>query len=538
MRFSTILSVLLMMVSFSSYGWSDALLKAEKLINTHPDSALMIRRSEDPSNIRHRRTRAKHSLLHAMALDKCYIDITSDSIISPAFTFYKKFGSAEQKLKAYYYRGVVERNAGNWSEAMEYYVRAERYVEHCHDKSAVGRLYNAKMHIYRQIYDYDKVVTEGKKAAESFLSIGDTTRFINALLDISAAYKGAGQIDSMGIVLSAAEHYKNLFTTQQFSRYYYLYLDIHKGFVDTKKAVAMIEYYKSNVKDVRLINWIGVADAYLKSGFVDEAWNAIEMYKANSADPFVPATYRLSAEVLARKGDFKNAFYAYQDYVSFTDVSDTRIFESDAKFVEDRYAAKLKLLRKKNGITIIVLSSVVFILFSIIIIYSLRKRAIVLLEEKSLFENMYNQILAEQKKLSKTRREKILTKEVLSLVEERLNVLNKFIAANISESFSKEASKELKRLMDDRVYFLESTRMSFAISNHAFLKYLADCGLDNWEIGCCCLYCIGLNGSEIGDYLQRKSYYKVSGRIRSKLGLERNMNLDTYLLHKIKEFTH
>lgn len=536
MRFSTILSVLLMMVSFSSYGWSDALLKAEKLINTHPDSALMILRSEDPSNIRHRRTRAKHSLLHAMALDKCYIDITSDSVISTALAFYKRFGTAEQKLKAYYYRGVIERNARNWSEAMEYYVRAERYAERCNDKSAVGRLYNAKMHIYRQIYDYDKVVAEGKKAAESFFSIGDTTRFINALLDIGAAYKGAGQTDSIKVTLSAAEPYKKFFTTQQFSRYYYLYLDIHKESLNPDQIIEMIELYKIKVKDTHIVNWIGLADIYIKSGLIDEAWNAIEMYKTNSVNPINPSIHRLSAEVLMRKGEFQQACHAYHDYISFTDISDTKIFKSDAKFIEDRYKTELKLLRRKNQITIIILSSIVFILFSIIIIHSLRRRTRVFLEEKLLFESLYNEILDEQKRLRKTRREKILNKEVLTLVEERLNVLNKFIVANISGSFSKEAVKELERLMNDRVYFLESTRMSFAISNHGFLKYLADCGLDNWEIGCCCLYCIGLNGSEIGNYLQRKAYYKVSGRIRSKLGLKRNMNLDTYLLRKIKEF--
>ncbi len=63
---------------------------------------------------------ARYSLLMSMAMDKNYIDITSDSIIAPAVEYYRKHGSNDHKMKALYYRGVVERNAGNNESALEY----------------------------------------------------------------------------------------------------------------------------------------------------------------------------------------------------------------------------------------------------------------------------------------------------------------------------------------------------------------------------------------------------------------------------------
>ena len=106
---------------------------AENIIEFRPDSALSIIRKTDASELASRRLKAKHAVLHAMALDKCYIDITSDSIIAPALEYYKRHGSAEYKLKANYYRGVIARNSGDWDTAMTYYVMAERlYAQHGH----------------------------------------------------------------------------------------------------------------------------------------------------------------------------------------------------------------------------------------------------------------------------------------------------------------------------------------------------------------------------------------------------------------------
>ena len=51
-----------------------------------------------------------------------------------------------------------------------------------------------------------------------------------------------------------------------------------------------------------------------------------------------------------------------------------------------------------------------------------------------------------------------------------------------------------------------------------------------------CLYCIGLNGSEISNYLEMKSFYNLSKVIRRKFYVERFMNIDTFLCRLLERF--
>ena len=56
----------------------------ETIISSDPHKARNELENIDRSDIKTKRGKARHSLLYSMALDKCGIDICSDSIISPA----------------------------------------------------------------------------------------------------------------------------------------------------------------------------------------------------------------------------------------------------------------------------------------------------------------------------------------------------------------------------------------------------------------------------------------------------------------------
>ena len=90
--------------------------------------------------------------------------------------------------------------------------------------------------------------------------------------------------------------------------------------------------------------------------------------------------------------------------------------------------------------------------------------------------------------------------------------------------------------MENRNDFLESTRKSFMIAHPKFIEYLRKQQLNEWETGCCCLYAIGLNGSEISSYLDRKAIYNVSSSIRRKLGIPKGKTrIDNFLRKKLVE---
>lgn len=68
-------------------------------IEERPDSALTILDTMDSFSLTTSALKARHSLLLAMARDKNYIDDTTDSIIAPAVSWYRRHGSADEKLR-------------------------------------------------------------------------------------------------------------------------------------------------------------------------------------------------------------------------------------------------------------------------------------------------------------------------------------------------------------------------------------------------------------------------------------------------------
>ena len=87
------------------------------MMNDHPAEALSSLDSIDHTKIRSPRLRARYALLHSIALDKNYIDLKSDSVISPAVQWYSRHGNPYDKARTYYYKGRVEYNSGNFSAA-------------------------------------------------------------------------------------------------------------------------------------------------------------------------------------------------------------------------------------------------------------------------------------------------------------------------------------------------------------------------------------------------------------------------------------
>ena len=75
----------------------------ESYINDRPDSALAVLRGLDSTAvIRRPAQRARAALLHSMALDKCYIDLQTDSILAPAVAWYRRHGTPDERLKTHY----------------------------------------------------------------------------------------------------------------------------------------------------------------------------------------------------------------------------------------------------------------------------------------------------------------------------------------------------------------------------------------------------------------------------------------------------
>ena len=171
-----ILSLLLLLLAFTACSdrkaVTDVLNRAEALMNEHPDSALTLLRTLTFDDFQKEKNRARYALLHSQALDKNYIDVTNDSLISVAVEYYKDKDDVRSKFLSYYYMGRVHANGERYLQATSCLMESEQLVEEVGDDYLSGLLYSEMGRIYRLYYDYPKSLEAHRKAAECYERAG------------------------------------------------------------------------------------------------------------------------------------------------------------------------------------------------------------------------------------------------------------------------------------------------------------------------------------------------------------------------------
>ena len=84
---------------------------AERHLEEHPDSAFVALDSLDRRQLNTRELQARHALLYSIALEKCGISMTTDSIISIAVDYYSGNGDKENAETALHWREKILEHA-------------------------------------------------------------------------------------------------------------------------------------------------------------------------------------------------------------------------------------------------------------------------------------------------------------------------------------------------------------------------------------------------------------------------------------------
>ncbi len=525
-------------------------------IEERPDSALTILDTMDSFSLTTSALKARHSLLLAMARDKNYIDDTTDSIIAPAVSWYRRHGSADEKLLMNYYRGRIAMNAGDYETAMRWFADGSRFSEKARNKVWSGRLCNAKFQVYQHLFDSASAIDAALQSADYYAAAGELSRYYDAINNVACVYEQlldtANALHYLGIL---RDNWDELDESQH-SCYYAGMLSISSD----KKPV--LEQYLCDVNDVQVIYWVIVAKSYFETGNYEQASRALKMAEKYVGTQGLDYKW-VNALVQEATGEYRSAAKSYREFIGANGNNNIDIFESDTKFVEERIATNRTINHQLYIILIIVLSLMVSFLFGILLwvrhsslkkIHKMSEKAhkaetellekenrrleeerIRAVREKEEYERMYNEAVSRIELLERIKKEPRLGKGVRDVVDKYLSVLNKFIAAHVSKTFDKEAKAELAALMGEQKDFLKSIGLAFSLSHPNFIGYLNKCRLNDWEKGCCCMFCIGLNNSEIADYLKRPSFKNDLTTIRGKLKVERRTNIGIFLQKRMAE---
>lgn len=161
----------------------------ETFINERPDSALTILDSFDTSLLDHKSVWVHHSLLHAQAKDKCYIDETNDSLMTQVVNYYEGKRDKEKLFKSYYYLGRIQYNAGDYAASMLSYTKAEHMINDIDDNLSKGLLF-AQLGLLNQDYkDYSKALEAYQAAYICYEQAGMIKHLMQAKYSIADIYR-------------------------------------------------------------------------------------------------------------------------------------------------------------------------------------------------------------------------------------------------------------------------------------------------------------------------------------------------------------
>ena len=182
---------------------SKSLDTAESIFHEHPDSALSIIRSIDGNALVPGRQTARYALLLSAALDKNYIDVANDSIVSIAYDYYQKHGSLHHRMLSYYYAGVVHQNAGDDLRAAVEFDKALYIAQELNDRHYAGLSSQHLSKIHNNNYNHVQALEYSKHAVFFFDSCGETLSADYARADMATQLRQEHDYDKALVITNS-----------------------------------------------------------------------------------------------------------------------------------------------------------------------------------------------------------------------------------------------------------------------------------------------------------------------------------------------
>lgn len=172
MKRTVLFSFLSLFLSAGCSSWrvNETLKDIESYIMERPDSALAVLDSMDRTLLATDHHKAYHALLHAMALDKNFIDVDDDSLASIAVRYYSKKGPEKYEARSLYYLGLSYYYAQDYKKAILEFTKAEKVAERS-DSLYLGMTKDIKATIYSATHNDSEALRLLKEAYDIYLEL-------------------------------------------------------------------------------------------------------------------------------------------------------------------------------------------------------------------------------------------------------------------------------------------------------------------------------------------------------------------------------
>ena len=474
--FTWILLPILFVSCTGNKAYDKLLIKADSIMNIDDDSAevaIRLMQSIKPELSQFSKSQKKrYELLYHKAMNKAYIDFTSDSTMLEVVDYYEQHGSANEKMLAYYILGCVYRDMHEAPMALEYYNKATEladttakdcdYATLCRIYSQMGFLF-AKQHLpHQELASLDKAVKYAYLAK-------DTLNTIRYYQNKQAIYANQNKLDSAIIINNqAAKLFKQIGALKEANIAfgcnfeYYLKKKMLKEAEEAFKAYLSTNYHgNDNWKDAYAYILYERGSYYMALGKMDSAYSCLKQsfeqsksfsnlaastrglaqYYAKTSNPVLAAKYALLSSayndsdlIATRQGQLQQVQAMY-NYNRNKDIA---------------YKAQLKAEQRMSIIYIVIICAILLFIVSISIY---RKRLRLRNKRIAMVQKMYNdsvqQLNEAQQELLKL--QDLNENTIATLVKEKEETIQKlqmevkkYEEANIGHNLL-ELEKQLKQ---------------------------------------------------------------------------------------------
>lgn len=132
----------------SRTDYNTLLVRADSLMQLHPDSALHLLEEIPVDQLCTEGDTAYYALLLTQARDKNYIVQTDDSLIRYAIAHYEQMQNMKMQARAYYYAGCVYRDSRKTEDAIKQFLVAESIAGKVKDYRLLSLIYNNMGYLY------------------------------------------------------------------------------------------------------------------------------------------------------------------------------------------------------------------------------------------------------------------------------------------------------------------------------------------------------------------------------------------------------
>ena len=191
-----------------------------------------------------------YDLIYAKAMNKSFVDFTTDSVMKRVVAYYDRHGSVNERMLAYYLLGCVYRDLQDAPASLDNYYKAVELADttsaSC-DYALLARIHGAMGDLYNVKSSPLMMIKEAKLAAKYAWMAKDTLAAVVAYRNQVGGYYNLGNSDSVLSISLNAHHFcrKNGMVTEMYHGLNAI-IDVYINRKDYKRADYYIQMMRQN----------------------------------------------------------------------------------------------------------------------------------------------------------------------------------------------------------------------------------------------------------------------------------------------------